>query len=183
LQALSQTLAAFGDSEGKVPAEWKNFFTVVSTLEKQSKFEALSIALTSVLKAIAWSGEVCSQKASLHEGGPYADCTMFIRNWGAYAPEIAQMSSGIQQRAEAITAELCQSRDKMKCFKCATGKNHLDSMCFVNNKKKFRDTYKGKEEDERDRGDRSDKSFRDSGRGSNRDRDRYQKGRERFGGR
>jgi hypothetical protein len=78
-----------------------------------------------------WSGDVRSQKASLHEGGPYADGTMFIRNWGAYAPEIAQLSSGVQQRAEAITAELCQSRDKMKCFKCATGKNHLDSMCFV----------------------------------------------------
>jgi hypothetical protein len=182
VQALSQTLAAFGDSEGKVPAEWKNFFTVVSALEKQGKFEALSIALTNVLKAIVWSGDVCSQKASLHEGGPYADGTMFIRNWGAYAPEIAQLSSGVQQRAEAITAELCQSRDKMKCFKCATGKNHLDSMCFV--KKKFRESYKGKDDEERDRGDRADKSFRDSGRG-NRDRDRYPKGRERdrFGSR
>ncbi len=174
-------MAAFGDTEGRLPAEWKNFFTVVGTLEKQGKFEALSIALTSVLKALVWSGDVCSQKASLQEGGPYADVTMFVRNWGAYAPEIAQMSTGVQQRAEAISAELCQARDKMKCFKCTTGKNHLDSMCFVSNKKKVRGDYRSKDDEERDRGDRGDRVFRDSGRGFN--RDRMQRSRDRFGGR
>jgi hypothetical protein len=34
---LTKGLTAFGESEGKVPAEWKHFFTVVSTLEKQGK--------------------------------------------------------------------------------------------------------------------------------------------------
>jgi hypothetical protein len=82
VQALSQALAAFGDSEGKIPAEWKNFFTIAATLENQGEFEALSVALSNVLKALVWSGDVCSQKASLNEGGPYADFTMFLRNWG-----------------------------------------------------------------------------------------------------
>jgi hypothetical protein len=181
VQALALTLAAFGETEGKMPAEWRNFFTAVATREKRGEFEALSVALSRVLKAIVWSGDVCSQKASLTEGGPYADCTMFVRNWGAYAAEIARMNSGVQQRAEAITAELCQARDKMQCFKCTTGKNHLDSMCYVGGRKPFRSGYKTKEEEERDRTDRNDKGFREGGRGYN--RDRTHRNRDRFGGR
>jgi hypothetical protein len=144
VQALVQTLAAFGESEGKVPAEWKNIFGVVATLEKRGKFEALSVALSNVLTALVWSGGVCAQKASLTERGPYADCTTFVRNWGAYASEVAQMTSGVQQRAEAITTELCQARDKMRCFKCTTGNNHLDSMCYVSRRKRVGGEYMAK---------------------------------------
>jgi hypothetical protein len=183
VQALSEALAAFGDSEGKMPAEWKEFFTICATLEQQGKFEALSVALLKVLKGIVWSEDICAQKAALTEGGPHADCTMFIRNWGAYASEIARLNSGVQQRAEAITAELCQARDKMRCFKRSTGKckNHLDSMCYVNNgRKRFRGDYNTKEEEEWYPSHRNDKAFRDGGRGYN--RDRYHRSRDRFGG-
>jgi hypothetical protein len=80
VQALSQALTAFEESERKVPAEWKHFH---GSFHIGKTKEALSVALSNVLKAIVWSGDSCSHKASLAAGGPYADCTMLLKNLGA----------------------------------------------------------------------------------------------------
>jgi hypothetical protein len=51
---------------------------------------------------------------------------------------------GVQQRAEAITTELFQVRNNMRCFKFTTGNNHLDSMCYVSGRKRVGGEYKAK---------------------------------------
>ena len=128
LQGMAETLAAFGDAGGSVPKEWKKFFEIVTGLEQKGQFEAISVALTNVLKGIVWSGDIMAQKASTQERWPYADVTMFIKNWGSYAPEVAQLTSGVQQK---ISADLVTAKDLMKCFRCQSGKNHVDSMCHT----------------------------------------------------
>ena len=90
-----------------------------------------------------------SQKAATLERWPYADVTMFIKNWGYFAPEVAQLTSGVQQRTEKISADLVTAKDLMKCFRCNRGSNHLDSMCHTKNSK----PYIRNRDREEDRGD------------------------------
>lgn len=123
-------------------------------------------------------------KASNHSSDkePYADVTMFIRNWGVYAPEVARTTSGLKQKAESISDALLAAQDKMKCLKCGNT-NHLNSMCFVKSKRPYRPGPRGREEDAAydRRDDRKASGFRgERERRNSRDphgRDRFYRGR------
>lgn len=148
-------LQVFGATEGKLPDSWADFFKHIDFLERQQKHEAMATAALRVLKALVWSADATALKAASHEYA-YADVTMFIRNWGTHASEVATTSQGLKLKGENIADHMVQAKEKMKCFRCPNGQvaRHLDSMCRVSRKEPFRPGPRGRqdrEEDDRDR--------------------------------
>jgi hypothetical protein len=86
-------------------------------------------------------------KAANYEGA-YADVTMFIQNWGPFAPEVVQASSGLKQKADSVADALLQAKDKMKCLKCGN-MNHVNSMCFVQKRASYPARVRDREDEER----------------------------------
>jgi hypothetical protein len=161
VQDLEAQLKVFGESEGKYPESWTEFFKKVNDLEDGSAL----VACKRVLSALVWSADAMAAKAANHAGA-YADVTMFIRNWGSFAPEVVQTSSGLKQKADSVADALMQAKDKMKCLKCGNA-NHLNSMCFV--KKRISYPARGRERNDDDRKEERRGGFRGDSR-NNRDR-------------
>jgi hypothetical protein len=164
VQDLEAQLKVFGEAEGKYPDSWADFFKKLNDLEDASAL----VACKRVLSAVVWSADAMAAKATNHDGA-YADVTMFIRNWGSYAPEVVQTASGLKQKADSVSDALLQAKDKMKCLKCGNV-NHLNSMCFV--KKRTGYPARGRDREEEDRKERRG-GFRGDSRSSRDGRDKY----------
>jgi hypothetical protein len=145
MQDLEVQLRVFGESEGKHPEAWTEFFKKVNELEGASAL----LACKQVLSALVWSGDVMAAKAANHEGA-YADATMFVRNWGSFAPEVVQTASGLKQKADSVAEALLQAKDKMQCLKCGNA-NHLNSMyiCFVKKRSSYPARRRDREEEDK----------------------------------
>lgn len=90
----------------------------------------------------------------------YADETMFIPNWGAHSAYTMQVSTNLKLQAERIPDQIVQARDKINCFKCTNGQNHLNPMCFIKGEKKqFR--VEGSRLRDEDQDNRKGAGFRD----------------------
>jgi hypothetical protein len=143
MQDLEAQLRVFGEAEGKYPETWTDFFKKVNELEDARAL----LACKRVLSALVWSGDVMAAKAANHEEA-YADVTMFIRNWGSFAPEVVQTASGLKHKADSVAEALLQAKDKMKCLKCGNT-NHLNSMCFVKKRTSYPARGRDREEDDK----------------------------------
>lgn len=162
LQDVEAQLAAFGHAEGRFPEQWTDFFKFIEQLEKKGSVAAAGTACKRVLSALVWTADAIQGKSTLHDYA-YADVTMFIRNWGQFAPEVVSERGSLKVKAEGIALSMVQSRDKMKCLRC-NHLNHLDSMCYSKGKgKDFRSTAKARQPDR-------DEDRRGFGRSNSRDR-------------
>jgi hypothetical protein len=123
---VQDPLLAFGAAEGKFPEAWAGFFKTLDSLEDPA---VGLLACRRVLSAVVWGSEAAARKSVQHNFA-YADVTMFMRNFGAYANDFVRTEAGMKVKAEATTAAIVQASDTYHCFRC-NATSHVNSQCFV----------------------------------------------------